>query len=690
MNYAIVHELPSRLRIRLSIPKKPGVDIAQVEKTLHDIDGVKEASFNGRTNNVLITLNGHPNARDNLLRAIETMPLTGYRKKDILRGKSLAQKKRAVIKTGTLLLASPLIPPPIKPFVSIYGALPIIKTGIRSLFKRDLNIDVLDSLALSTAIGMRDYRTAGVISLLLKVSDYLEEWTKDRSRKMLTEMFQFTDDYAWVKNGGAEQLVEVANLREGDIVVARTGGRIAVDGVVLDGEAMVNQSSLTGEPLPVAKRQGATVYAGTAIEEGVLTIKALNVGGATRVSKIVKLIEESEDLKADVQSHAEKLANKIVPYSFLLGGLTYAITGNPVKAASVLLVDYSCAIKLSSPLTIMATMMKAAKQGVLIKGGKFIEKMAQADVFVLDKTGTLTEAAPEVMDVIAFNGYNRDYILRHAACLEEHFPHPVASAVVEKAKEESVAHDEEHAEVEYVVAHGIASRLGKKRMLVGSKHFIHEDEGIAVEDMEQAISKFAMNGHSILYVAIGEELVGIITIEDPLRDNAQRFLRKLKESGVKKVIMVTGDNQATASSVARGLGIKEYYAQVLPEQKTEIIKKLKEKGHTVAMIGDGINDSPALSHADVGISMKQGADIAKEACDILLLDGNLLNIIEARIMSQNAMSLIKQNFRYIIGINSALIGLGLLGAISPAISAFIHNATTVGVTLNSLRPLGGR
>jgi len=677
------------LRIRLSIPKKPGIDLTQVEKTLRDVGGVEKAAFNGRTKNVLITLNGNPNTKGNLLRAIENMPLTGRHKRGAPAAENLVRKKKSVIKAGAMLLISPLTPPPAKPFIALYGALPIIEKGVRSLLKRGLNIDVLDSLALSTAIGMRDYRTAGVISLLLKVGDYLEEWTKDRSRKILTEMFRFTDDHAWIKNGDKEERVKVVDLKEGDAVIVRTGGRIAVDGIILEGEAMVNQSSLTGEPLPAMKRQGTMVYAGTAIEEGFLTVKALSVGGATRISKIVKLIEESEDLKADVQSHAEKLANRIVPYSFLLGGLTYALTGNPAKAASALLVDYSCAIKLSSPLTIMATMMKAAKKGVLIKGGKFIEKMADADVFVLDKTGTLTEATPKVVDVIAFNGYSRDYILRHAACLEEHFPHPVATAVVKKAKKEGVVHDEEHADVEYVVAHGIASRLGKKRVLVGSKHFIHEDEGIAIASVEQSIDNFAANGHSILYVAIGKELAGVITIEDPLRDNAQRFLRKLKKSGVKRIIMVTGDNEATARNVAKGLGIKEYYAQVLPEEKTGIIKRLKDKGHTVAMIGDGVNDSPALSHADVGISMKQGADIAKEACDILLLDGNLLNIIDARIMSRTALSLIKQNFGYIVGINSALLGLGLLGAISPAASAFAHNVTTVGVTLNSLRPLRG-
>ena len=429
------------------------------------------------------------------------------------------------------------------------------------------------------------------------------------------------------------------------------------------------------------------VYAGTEVEEGVLTVKTINAANETRVAKIIKVIEESEGLKADVQSHAERLADGIVAYTFLLSGLTYAFTGNPVKAASVLLVDYSCAIKLSTPLAIMAGMLRAAKEGVLIKGGRFIEKMSKADVFVMDKTGTLTEALPDIVDVIPFNGFSKDYVLRHAACVEEHFPHPVANAVVKKAKDAGLLHEEVHSDVEYVLAHGIASRIGGRRILVGSRHFVFEDEGIKSDIAEPMIKDFADKGYSILYVTIGNELAGIIIIEDLLRSESQRFLQMLKETGVKRVVMLTGDNNAAAKNIAKNLGIDEYYAEVLPDRKVEIIKGIKDRGHVVVMVGDGINDSAALLHADVGISMRHGADIAKEACDILLLDGDLTRIIYARMVSQETMSLIKENFRYIVGVNTALIGFGLLGAITPAVSAFMHNTSTIAVALNCLKTL---
>jgi heavy metal translocating P-type ATPase len=687
MKYTIIHELPDRIRLSISVPKRC-IDKSQIEGSIRAIEGIKEASFNVKTGSLLVRYDGRPEIRNSLFEAIKNMPISLLRRGERQiesREDNLKKKKKAVIRGGGLLLASPLIPMPLKPFIAFYGAMPIFKKGIKSIFKGHLNVDVLDSSAIGAAIGMGDFRTAGVISFLLKVGDYLEEWTKQRSRRILTEAFKADDEYAWVKIGDTEQMVNTSDLRKGSLVVVRTGGRIPVDGIVIEGEAMINQSSMTGEPLSVAKRKGLTVYAGTVVEEGTLLIEASCVGDETRVAKIVKVIEEAEHLKAEVQSYAERLADRIVPYTLLMSGLTYAFTGNPLRAASVLLVDYSCAMKLSTPLSIMAGIIKAAKEGVVIKGGKFIEKLARADVFVIDKTGTLTEASPQVMDVIAFNGYERDYILRYAACVEEHFSHPVASAVVRKAKEENILHEEEHSDVEYIVAHGIASTIKGKRILVGSEHFIKEDEGIDTRIARRVIKGLVEKGHSILYEAIDNKLAGIIAIEDPLRKDSHSFLEMLKKSGIKRIIMLTGDNESSAKNIAEKLGINEYFGEVLPESKADIVREIKKEGHIVTMVGDGINDSVALVSADVGISMKHGADIAKEACDVLLLNGNLTGIIEARAISQRAISVIKQNFKSIVGINSLLIVSGLLGLITPAVSAFAHNVTTVAVTANSLR-----
>ncbi|MCD5397661.1 heavy metal translocating P-type ATPase [candidate division NPL-UPA2 bacterium] len=564
--------------------------------------------------------------------------------------------------------------------------MPFLLKGLKAVFKKRLDVDVLDAASLTATMGMGEYRATSIISFLLKVSDYLEEKTRQKSRDSLAEMFCTRDQWAWIKSNGNEKRISIKHLQVNDLVVVRTGGHIPVDGVVVKGEAMVNQSSITGEFLPVMKRQDLMTYAGTAIEEGSLVIKAMNVGNETRISKIIRVIEESEGLKADMQSYAERFANRLVPYSFLLSGLTYAFTGSPLRAATLLIVDYSCAIKLSTPLAFLSGMQDASKHGVLIKGGKFIEKMAKADAFVLDKTGTLTELKPEVVDVMPFNGFSRDYILKNAACVEEHFPHTVASAVVRQSEREGLMHEEKHAKVEYVAVHGILSRINGERILVGSRHFIHNDNEIDVNIAEPVINRFAENRHSILYVAIGDKLAGIIAIEDSLRDDSKRFIRMLRDGGVKKIIMLTGDNDAAARNVAQKLGIREYEGQVLPDKKAEIIKNFKSNGYVVAMVGDGINDSPALSHADVGITMKSGTDIAQEASDVILLSEKLDRIIEARKISQNTMSLIRQNFRYIAGVNSMLIVLGLTGVFNPAIIALAHNTTTVMVAARSLRP----
>ena len=687
MQYSIIHELPGRLRISLKIPRGFSINMEDIR----GIKGVVSASFSSKTCSLLIRHNGNGVLRNEIVKAIENMSISLSLKKSPGSdgtGKNrdkLVEKKKAVIGAGARLLLSPLLPLHLRIPLSFYGAFPFFKKGIRSLFKRKIDIGVLDATAIAVSIGLSDYKTAGIITLLLKTGEYLEEWTRDRSRKMLTRAFHAEDDYVWIKEGGIEKAVKASSLRIGDMVIVRAGSRIPVDGIVIEGEAMVNQSSMTGEPLPVMKRQGTTVYAGTVVEEGSLFIGASNIGSDTKIAKIVKAIEESAHLKSDIETHAEKLSDRVVPYTFALSGLTYLFTGNAARAASVLLIDYSCAIKLSTPLAIMSGMLLSAKKGALIKGGKFIEKLSKTDIFVFDKTGTLTKAEPSIIDVIPFNGYKRDFILKHAACVEEHFPHPVATAVVNKANNEGLIHEEDHSEVQYIAAHGIASYINGKRILVGSRHFIIEDKGIDDSCCREIISRASSDGHSILYVAIDDKLAGLIVIEDPLREEALDFIHRLKDSGIDKIVMLTGDADTAARNVSTKLGIREYYSQILPDRKTEIVKWLRNSGYVVAMVGDGINDSAALAHADVGVSMKHGADIAKEACDVLLLDGSLMSILEAKKISERAMNIIRQNFKYIVGINSSLIFLSLVGLSTPLFSAFMHNASTVLSALNSIR-----
>ncbi len=685
MKYKIIHDLPQRMRISLALSKRHCPENSRIEGLFVAVDGVRKVSFNRHTRNLLVSYNGDRAVRVVLLKIIEETLLV-FVKKENFEQDTLKQKKKAAMLSGALLLAKPIIPFILKPFLALYGAVPVLRRGFMATLNKRLNVDTLDSAAIGISLLRGDYLAVGLITFFLKVGDYLEERIRQKSRESFSKMFQGQDGWAWIKKNGREMRVDTRDVVAGDLVVVRTGGSIPVDGIVTEGVALVNQSSMTGEPVSVPKMEGLMVYAGTVLAEGLLTIKSIRVGDETRVSKIIKVIEESEGLKADVQNYAEMLANKIVPYSFLLSWLIYLFANNPLKAASVLLVDYSCSIKLSTPLAIMSAMIAASKRGILVKGGRFVEKLAQADVFVFDKTGTLTEAKPKVFDLIPFNSFNREYLLKNVACVEEHFPHPVATAVVKRAEDEGLVHEENHAEVEYILAHGIASRIDGKRILVGSKHFICEDNKIRVEDEEPVIKNFMDSGYSILYVAVEDKLAGIVIIEDRVREDSKMFLMRLKNLGVKRIIMLTGDNDATAHTVAKRLGIEEYCADALPERKTEIIKDLKEQGYVVAMVGDGINDSPAISYADVGISLNHGADIAKEACDILLLDVPLDGLIDAREIAQDAMSRIKKNFRHIIGINSVLIGLGILGAIAPVASVFIHNATTILVSANSLKP----
>jgi len=580
-----------------------------------------------------------------------------------------------------------LMPATIRPYWTVINVAPLIFEGVRSLFQRKLNVAVLDAAAIGSALAMRDFNTAGTINLLLDISETLEDWTREKSRNDLAALFKGDGKPVWVMRKGAEVQIAQEELVAGDLVIVRSGARVPVDGVVADGTAMINESSMTGEPLSVKRGVGKEVFAGTVVEEGKIVILSEGVGDETRFAKIAQVIADSETMKAEIHGQAVKLADKIVPFSFILSGVIFAVTRNWMQAAAVLMADYSCAIKLSTPLAVRSAMLESAHSGALIKGGKYIEQLSQVDAIVLDKTGTLTRATPEVVDVCPVNGYTRDFILRNAACMEEHFPHPVADAVVRKAEEEGLIHDEQHAEVEYILAHGIVTTLNGERMILGSRHFVHEDEGIDLEEADEQIKQCSESGLSTLYMAVGDKLAGVIALEDPIRDSSYRFIRRLENIGMKRIIMLTGDGEATARSVAAQLEIEEFYAQVLPNDKTDLVDSLREEGYTVAMVGDGINDSAALSHAHVGVSMKHGADIAQEACDVMLTSERLDSLLDAMSLSKMVMRRIKSNYRIIVGSNTLFIGLGIFGVITPAMLAFLHNTGTVLTCAHSMRPM---
>ncbi len=685
MEYVILHRTPGRIRLCLNVPRFPAVDTEQVENHFHDLSGVAKVAFTPRTGSLLIRHDGLATTDAAILERVAAAPLPGSRRP---RSRTeLEQKKQIVLRSALLLVSRPLIPPQIRPFMAMYGAWPILKKGIVALHQRQMNVDLLDASAVGAALATRDFLTASIISFLLKLGEYLELWTRNYSRRLLSEMFHTADEWAWVSRDGVELRIPLTDVLTGDKVIVRTGSLIPVDGVVLEGEALVNQSSLTGEGLAVARRFGHSVYAGTAIEEGELLVQAERVGDQTRAARVVKIIEEAENLKSATQSRSEALAERIVPWSFLASGLLLALTGNPARAAAVLLVDFSCAIKLSTPLVIISSLAQAARHRVLIKGGKYLELFASVDAIILDKTGTLTEAAPQVAELAVFNGYKPEFVLRLAACVEEHFPHPVATAVVREAARQELRHDEEHSEVEYIVAHGIVTRINGKRVVIGSRHFVEDDEGITLDQASGYTQALAEQGKSPLYMAIGGQLAGIIAIHDPLRSESAAFISGLKQHGFRRILMVTGDNRETAATIAAELGINEFHAQALPDDKVEIVRALKNEGFTVAMVGDGINDSPALSHADVGISMKHGSDIARETCDVLLQEGTLEDILLARKISREAMALIDDNFRTIVSVNSTALLLSITGAMPPIYAATLHNLGTIMVGLRALAPL---
>ena len=584
------------------------------------------------------------------------------------------------------LFVRPFLPVAARMFSSVMGALPFLKKGLDALLQGKLNVDVLDAAAITVSLARRDFRTVTMLTLLLGLGEALEYWTRRRSLDSLTESLALNVEQVWLERDGTEICVPLSQVVPGDLVVVRDGGCIPVDGVVEAGEAVVNQASMTGEPLGVPRGVGASVYSGTVVEQGRLVIRAVHVGDGTRLQQVVHFIEESEALKAGIQGKYERMADMAVPFTFGLAALVWLITRNPLQAASVLLVDYSCALRLATPLAVLAAMREGARHGVVIKGGRFLEALSEADTVVFDKTGTLTNATPRVAEVFAAEGRQRDEVLRLAACLEEHFPHPVARAVVHKAQEEGLQHEEEHAHVEYVVAHGVASSLYGQKVRVGSRHYIEHDEGVSVEPMRDVLDAQTRLGRSLLYLAIDGKLAGIIAIEDPLRPEAADVLRGLREAGVRRILMLTGDDARTARAVAARLGIEEFRAEVLPTEKSAVIQELNAEGCKVLMVGDGINDAPALSASHVGVAMCDGADLAREVANVLLTRPSLEGLLTARRLGCGALSRIRCNFAAAMGLNSLFLLGGLFMLLTPGVSALLHNLTTLGITLNAMRP----
>jgi heavy metal translocating P-type ATPase len=594
------------------------------------------------------------------------------------------------------------IPKPISTIITVVHAVPFIVRAVKNLFKGKLTVEVLDGISIGTSIVRADFSTASSVMLLLNIGKLLEEWTYRKSLDDLVRSMQLNVDKVWLVTNKTEVQVPISTVKTGDIVRVNAGNIIPIDGTVEKGNAMVNQASLTGESVPVHKKKNTSVYAGTVIEEGSILIKVKSEAGQGRYDKMVAMIEESEKLKSNAEAKYSRIADKLVPYSLLGTGLTYLFTRNITRAVSVLMVDFSCALKLAMPLSVLSAMREASFHGVRVKGGKALEKLAEADTIVLDKTGTLTKACPTVANVIACHGEKEEEMIRIAACLEEHFPHSMANAVVKKAADMGIIHNEMHSKVNYIVAHGISTTIDVKylnkhrenklsngngndiKVIIGSRHFVFEDEKTEIAKEDEGILDELKPEFSYLFLAIGGKLSAIICIHDPLRDEAKLVLEELKKLGIKKTVMITGDNEKTARSIAEQVGIDEFYAEVLPDEKADYIRNERKKGNKVIMIGDGINDSLALSEADCGIAISEGAAIAREVADVTISGNNLMELVVLKLIANRLMERIHNNYNFIIGYNASLILLGTLGILPPKISALLHNTATIGISLSSM------
>ena len=689
MKFIIKHELKGRIRLHIVQSRMSYKQADTLLYYLQSLTGVINAKVYERTADATIVYSGN---REQILIALKQFHYQDVEIPEGLlenSGRELnATYQRKLVQKVLFRIGSKLfVPYPVRAVYAGFCSLRYFWKGIKSLANGKLEVEVLDATAIGVSILRRDFNTASSVMFLLGIGEILEQWTHKKSVGDLARSMSLNIKKVWLKKGDQEVLVSASEICHGDRVVVHMGTVIPFDGIVTEGEAMVNQASLTGESLPVRKEVDKYVYAGTVLEEGELTIQVKATSGATRFEKIVTMIEESEKLKSGVESKAENLADKLVPYTLAGTVLTWAVTRNTTKALAVLMVDFSCALKLAIPIAVLSAIREANARHITVKGGKYMEAMAEATTIVFDKTGTLTKAKPTVKDVITFNGGTKEEMLRIAACLEEHFPHSMAKAVVVAAKQQGLAHEEMHSKVNYIVAHGISSYIEERKVIIGSYHFVFEDEGCIVRPEYQERFDNLPAEYSHLYMAIDNKLEAVICIEDPLREEAAGVVKALKKVGIKKVVMMTGDSERTASAIAKRVGVDEYYSEVLPEDKASYIEKQKENGNTVIMVGDGINDSPALSAANVGIAISDGAEIAREIADITIAADDLNEIVTLKKLSNELMKRIQKNYRTIVGINAGLIALGVGGIIQPTTSALLHNTSTLAISLRNMENL---
>ena len=689
MKCTILHESRGRMRVHVCAVRMTLHRADVLEAYLNHQDSVRKATVYERTGDVVLTYTGSRKAAVALL--------AGYRfdnaELDVLVTSQDSRKINQEYQGKMFDLVAGhfarklFLPAPIQAAYTLWRSIAFVWKGVRCLLQRRLEVEVLDALSISASLLRGDFGTAGSVMFLLNLGSLLEEWTRKKSLDDLARSMALNVDKVWVRAEGGEVLLPLTKVHAGDEIVVRSGNMIPLDGTVIEGEAMVNQAALTGESMPVRKTEGATVYAGTVVEEGECVFVAKAEGGANRYDKIVSMIEESDKLKSSTENRALQLADRLVPWCLAGTVVTYALTRNVTRAISILMVDFSCALKLSMPLAVLSAMRECGNYHITVKGGKYLEALAKADTIVFDKTGTLTRATPQVVQVIPFSGCEEREVLQLAACLEEHFPHSMANAVVRAAKERGISHEEMHSEVEYIVAHGIASRVGGQRVVIGSHHFVFEDEQCTVPAEERARFDALDPQYSHLYMAASGRLVGVICIADPLRPEAASVLRQLRCLGFTNTVMMTGDSERTARAIAGQVGVDHYFAEVLPEDKANFVQKAKAEGHTVVMIGDGINDSPALSAADIGIAINSGAAIAREIADVTIKADSLEELVLLKSIANALQHRVSANYRFVLTFNSTLIVLGALGILQPATSAMLHNLSTIGISLKSMTNL---
>ena len=689
MKFTIKHEIPGRIRIHMEQKQMSYKEADTLLYYLDTLEYVTQAKVYRRTADACVCFSGK---RELLIQALRKFRYTSVKVPDEVLTNSGRQlndiyQEKLIGKVLFHYAGKIFLPYPVRKAVVLWKAVHYLKEGWKSLARRKLEVAVLDASAIGISVLRGDFNTAASVMFLLGVGETLEEWTHKKSVGDLARSMSLNVSKVWLKSEEQEVLVDSRKIKEGDNIVVHMGNVIPFDGVVCEGEGMVNQSSLTGEPLPVLKKAGGYVYAGSVLEEGELTFTVKKAGGSSRYEKIVEMIEESEKLKSSLEGKAERLADRLVPVTFAGTALTWLFTRNITKALAVLMVDFSCALKLTMPIAVLSAIRQAGSYDITVKGGKFLEAVAEAETIVLDKTGTLTKAMPTVKMIVPFCEAGENELLRIAACLEEHFPHSMANAVVQEAKKRHLVHEEMHSRVDYIVAHGIATYVGEERVVIGSHHFVFEDENATIPEGKKEIFEQLPEQYSHLYMAIDGVLVAVICIEDPLRPETVEVIAKLKKLGISKVVMMTGDSDRVASAIAKKVGVDEYHSEVLPEDKASFVEAEKNAGRKVIMVGDGINDSPALSAADVGIAISDGAEIAREIADVTVGADDLHELVTLKKISNGLMERIHRNYRLIVGINTSLIVLGVAGAFPPTTSALLHNTSTLLISLKSMNNL---